>query len=89
MSEVIALMESGKRYVYFIDVTKQRKHETGVLVAPVSLVFEDVAGHFPTGSDGHEPWYWSQEVCDERNARFGFSPTEADEIVASSMRASG
>ena len=88
MSEVNELMESGKRYVYFLDVTKQRKHETlGVLVAPVSIVFENVAGHFPTGSgEGSEAWYWSQDVCDEKNADRGFSVIEVFKIVDSSMR---
>ena len=80
-------MDSDNRFVYYYDESKQRKDSSGELVAPISLVFENISGHYPTGDDDGEklPWYWTQKHCDWRNQNLGYSPKEALEIVLSSM----
>ena len=76
------LMESGRRYVYWLDLSAQPvdgKHR-------VSLVFENQEGHFPTGTaELQEPWYWSDETCKAKNKELGHSEEEVLDIVSSSM----
>jgi hypothetical protein len=78
-----------QHYVYYYNESKQFKNDNGQLVAPISIVVKNVAGHFPTGSggSGSEPYYWTQEITEERNARLGYSLIEAMKIVISSMQA--
>jgi hypothetical protein len=52
----------------------------------VSLVFQDEPGHFPTGGDGVEPWFWDEATCERMNLeRLGLDREAAFKIAASSM----
>jgi hypothetical protein len=60
----------------------------------VSVIFENERGHFPTGGDGKEPWFWgmtyeeAEEVAAQQNdAKLGLSTTDVWEIVASTLTA--
>ena len=85
MSQDINHLLNTCRWVYYLDRT-QPDHENRQLYR-VSIVIEDEPGHFPTGGETKEPWYWSEAVCKERNAARGFSELDVFEIVSSSMRA--
>lgn len=61
-----------------------------------SLVVEDEAGHSPLTGRGElsQPWYWGKDYdeakahCDRMNQQdFGLTPTDAADIVVSSMAA--
>lgn len=70
----------------------------------VSIAIENEKGHYPTGdlrtlegdySDGATmPWFWGETyeeaklVCDEQNARLGYTPEEAFKIVCTTMGSS-
>ena len=61
----------------------------------VSIVAEDQPGHYPTGGNDTEPWFWgydldeAQQACRTKNAELGLSETDQDRILASSMRQAG
>lgn len=62
----------------------------------VSIVFEGETGHYPTGGDGKEPWFWGDtyEEAEEAAARqnsdqLGLSATDIATIVKSAMRGPG
>ena len=80
-------MDSDKRYIYYYDVCKQRKDSNGEFVAPISIVFENVSGHYPTGSGGNgsQPWYWTQKHCDLQNEEMGYTLLEAMKLLDTSM----
>lgn len=65
----------------------------------VSVVFENISGHIPTGTWPYEgkpgqvlPYFWgddyktAKEQAKRQNERLGLSSREAHEIVAHSMR---
>lgn len=80
---------AGVRYAYYVTQTEISEGQ----YVP-SVVFENVAGHFPLrgGPDG-SPWRWgsslvnARALADEANAVLGLTKDEALEIVASSFRA--
>lgn len=52
----------------------------------VCIVVADERGFFPTGCGGSkEPWYWSEEYCEEMNRRRGYTPEDVMRVVGSSM----
>lgn len=57
----------------------------------VSIVFENDSGHYPTGGDGIEPWFWgmtfeeAEETAAFENEKLGLTSTAVWEIVSSSM----
>jgi hypothetical protein len=57
----------------------------------VSVVFENLSGHYPTGGQGKEPWYWgldyitAKKVEKEQNKRMGLSEKDVCEIITKSM----
>jgi hypothetical protein len=61
-----------------------------------SMITEGQAGHSPmTGNGEHsQPWYWGHDLATarrlaaEQNTKMGLSPSDVNEIVASSFRAS-
>lgn len=77
------LLNSGKRYAFFLDRSK-RKEYTGW---PVSIVFENTAGHFPTGHGETMAWYWDDDTCALENEKLGHNTKAVLDIVASSMGA--
>ncbi len=96
--EVSALLESRRRFVYFVPA---EGYIEGRGYRP-SVVFEHEPGHFPVGDWPYEgkpgtnaPWFWGHdydkavEMANEMNNRLGINEREAVEIVASSMRVSG
>jgi hypothetical protein len=96
VSDVLSQLLDTRRWVYWLDQTHpdpDEKREKGVApkVFRVSIVFENEAGHFPTGGGASDPlkapWYWDQETCKHANAKRGFTEEQAFDIVTSSMRA--
>lgn len=60
----------------------------------VSIVFENESGHYPTGGDGKDPWFWgmtyeeAEETAAEQNeTKLGLTASDVWHIVASSMGA--
>jgi len=73
-----------RRYCFWLDRTNPQ-NVCGETVFPVSVVFEGVHGHFPTGGRGTQPWYWHETACVQANAERGLSEHDVAEIVGSSM----
>ncbi len=75
-----------KRSVLYVDQTMYTPNGY-VLV----LVTECEAGFGRTAPES-EPWYFGKDIqtakrlCDEANAKMGFTPEQAQEIVSGSMR---
>lgn len=77
-----------RRWCYFIPLTAFIEGKGW----RVSIVFEGIAGHFPTGGNGVEPWFWGDtyEEAEEAAAlqnesKLQLSATDVWKIVASSM----
>ena len=74
-------MIQDKRFVYYIpaDAYDEKRGYR------VSVVFENVRGHFPTD------WYWGHDyqkakaTAQEMNAEMGYTKDEAYDVVGSSM----
>jgi len=81
MSEQIDELMRNNRWVYWINEADRRPDGT----CRVSIVIENQSGHFPTGENGKEPWYWGKETCKLKNAERGFDEMTAYKIVSSSM----
>lgn len=83
------LLNSGRRYVYYLNKTSPDPQNKDRF--RVSLVFEDNAGHYPTGtaSEHQSPWYWDEETCKKKNKNMGYDEEETFKIVASSMFCDG
>jgi hypothetical protein len=83
-------MAEGRPFCYYVPIDS---HVPGKGYRP-SVVFKDVAGHFPNGGGETAPWYWggdfkaALEICKEKNLEGGVSPEEAEAIVNSSIEAS-
>ncbi len=81
-------LATGAKYCWYVDETM---HEAGRGFRP-SVVIEDVAGHFPNGGDGVEPW-WGPDLEEakkktvEMNELLGLSAQCAARIIGSSFRA--
>lgn len=73
--QIAELMETH-RWCYFLDITELFR---------VNIVFENVNGHFPSGSGDTSPWYWDEAVCAAQNEKRGLSKGDVSGIVASSM----
>jgi len=66
----------------------------------VSVVFEGVTGHYPTGDldatapDHKEPWFWgatydeAEQVAAEANQALGHNEADVVQIISSTMRGS-
>jgi hypothetical protein len=81
----IAEMLNTKRWAYWLDEGHPSPDNPDWF--RVSIVFEGVSGHFPTGGDDKEPWYWSRETCKRRNKLHGYTELAVMEIVGSSIAA--
>lgn len=89
-NEVVDLDElfANHRWCYFIPLNAFVEGKGW----RVSIVFENVAGHFPTGGNGVEPWFWGStyEEAEETAAlqnesKLQLSASDVWKIVASSM----
>jgi hypothetical protein len=82
-NESISKLMETHRWVYWLDETKPEPGRDGSFA--VSIVFENVSGHYPTGGGDRAPWYWDRETCNAKNQQRGFTEEQAFEIVSSSM----
>ena len=81
----ISEMLNTHRWCYYLDQSQPSPDNPDWF--RVSIVFEGVSGHFPTGGNDKEPWYWSQETCNRRNKLLGYNAEEVMKIIDSSIAA--
>ena len=76
----------NKNWIYWLNPTDSALFDGGNIVAyRVCIVVENEAGFIPSGSESSEPWYWTQEVCDEKNRKRGIDVKTEFKILDSSM----
>jgi hypothetical protein len=92
MDELAELLNT-RRWCYYIPLTAFVE-DRGFRV---SVVIEDVDGHYPTGDldwkarDHKEPWFWgmtyheAEQTAAEQNAKLGYSERDIVEIINSSI----
>lgn len=86
------LIANGARFCYTIPSSTPSTPGSGFRV---SLVVENVQGHFPTGNtpEGGDvaPWYWgptradAEAICATHNATLGHADHDVAMIIVSSM----
>jgi hypothetical protein len=73
------------RHCYYVDLNSYNEKQKGY---QVSMVFEDVPGHYPT------TWFWgpdyttAEECAKMKNQALGLTEMDVVKIVCSSMRVS-
>lgn len=84
MTTVAELMQKH-RWCYWLDQSHPEPGHTDRF--RVSIVFESVSGHYPTGNEAEHkaPWYWDKATCERMNEERGLSETDTEEIVISSI----
>ena len=83
--ELLAELMAARRWVYWVDETATESLCMDKPRYRVSIVIEHEQGHWPTGGDGVEPWYWDHETCRNRNESRGYDRGAEHRIVCSSM----